>query len=213
MIKAVIFDMDGVIFDTEHKRFADLKRILKRHGLTLKKSTFSKMLGKKSDVFVKEIFPNTTKSFCDKVASERRELQHHSLQNGRLIKYMPELLRYVKLRGYKTAITTGSKRPIVKKLLQMYLLTKYFDEIITGEDFKTSKPNPECYRVTAKKLGVKPKEVIVIEDAINGVEAAKKLGCTVFGLRTYLSAKQLAAADRTFANPKEVLKYLKAQEL
>lgn len=213
MIKAIIFDMDGVIFDTEHKRFADIKRILKRHGVFLKKSSFSSMLGKKTEVFVKEVFPGATKSFCLQVAEERRELQHHSLKSGRLIKGVPELLRYIKLEGYKTAITTGSKKPIVKRLLQMYLLTRYFDLIVTGEDFKTSKPNPECYRVTLEKLGVKAREVIVIEDAINGVKAAKKLGCTVFGLRTYLSGKALSEADRSFATHKEILQFLKTKKI
>ncbi len=213
MIKAVIFDMDGVIFDTEHKRFADLKRLLKMHGLILKASHFKELLGKKSDVFVKEVFPSCPMEFCKEIAIERRELQYHNLKGGRLIKGMPELLRHVKLEGYKTALVTGSKRQIVNRLLEMYLLRRYFDIIITGEDYKSTKPNPECYRLALKKTGARPKEALVIEDAPNGIAAAKKLGCRVFGLKTYLSNKELKEADRVFGTPKEIQKYLKAKTI
>ena len=213
MIKEVIFDMDGVIFDTEHKRFADLRRLLKRHGLVLKDTSFREMLGKKSELFVREVFPECKKEFCNEIASERREMQHHNLKGGRLIKGMPELLRHVKLDGYKTAVVTGSRKAIVDRLLEMYLLRRYFDVLITGDDFRSSKPNPECYRIALKKLGVKAKEAIVIEDAAHGVAAAKKLGCRVFGVRTYLSDKELSRADKVFGTPKEIMLYFKAKAI
>jgi HAD superfamily hydrolase (TIGR01509 family) len=213
MIKAVIFDLDGVIFDTEHKRFADLRRLLKRRGYVLGDSRFKELLGRKSEVFVKDAFPECKKSFCREIASQRRELQYHNLKGGRLIKGIPELLRHIKLEGYKTALTTGSKKFIVERLLDMYLLRLYFDVLITGEDYTSSKPDPECYRVTLKKLGVKPQEALVIEDAANGIKAAKKLGCKVFGLKTYLSEKEFKGADRVFSTPKEILKYFKAKTI
>jgi beta-phosphoglucomutase len=209
MIKAFIFDMDGVIFDTEHKRFKDLKKILKRHGRVLDDSRFTEILGRKSETFVKEVFPGCSKEQCAEIAQERRELQYHGIKMGRLIKGTPELLRYLKLEGYKVGLATGSKKFIVEKLLDMYLMRKYFDVLITGEDYRSSKPDPECYRVATRKLGVAPKEAVVVEDAVSGIKAAKKVGCKVFGLKTYFTGKEMDIADKAFDTPKDILKYVK----
>jgi beta-phosphoglucomutase len=213
MIKAFIFDMDGVIFDTEHKRFKDLKKILKRHGCVLDDSRFTEILGRKSETFVKEMFPECNKMQCAEIAQERRELQYHGIKMGRLVKGMPDLLRYLKLEGYKVGLATGSKKFIVEKLLEMYLMSKYFDVLITGEDYKSSKPDPECYKIAVRKLGVKPKEVVVIEDAVSGIRAAKKVGCRTFGLKTYFKGKELDIADKAFDTPKDMLKYLQAKKI
>jgi beta-phosphoglucomutase len=208
MIKAVIFDLDGVIFDTEHKRFKDLKKVLKRQGLTLPDSKFHEMLGKKSELFIRDLYPQLSQKAWKAIAQERREIQYHNLKGGRLIKGAASLLRYLKVRFYKVAVTTGSRKFIVDQLLNMYVLRRYFDVIVTGEDYKTSKPNCECYKVTVKKLGVKPGEAIVIEDAVNGIKAAKKLGCRTYGLKTYFKGKELDIADKTFNTPTEIRRYL-----
>jgi beta-phosphoglucomutase len=213
MIKAFIFDMDGVIFDTEHKRFKDLKKILKRQGHVLDDSHFNEILGRKSETFVKDMFPVCSKAQCLEIAQERRELQYHGIKMGRLIKGTPELLRYLKLEGYKVGLATGSRRFIVEKLLDMYLMRKYFDVLITGEDYKSSKPNPECYQIAVKKLKVAPKEAVVIEDAVSGIKAAKKVGCRTFGLKTYFTGKELDMADKAFDTPKDILMYVKAKKI
>ncbi len=207
MIKAVIFDFDGVLFDTEHKRFSDLKAVLKRYELELPDSSYPDMLGKKTTVFVKGLFPNLDSATVSKIAEERRDLQYNAIEDDKVIEGIPRLLGILKDKGIKTAVATGSLRFIVDELLQMHELSSYFDVVVTGEDYGSSKPDPEGYAIALKRLGVKADEAVIIEDAPNGIEAAKKLGCTAFGLKTYMPDEQLKGADRIFGNADEISEF------
>jgi beta-phosphoglucomutase len=208
MIKAVLFDFDGVLFDTEHKRFSDLKAVLKRYELELEDSTYESMLGIKTTEFARKLFPELDKETLTKIAEERRDLQYNELDGNRVIDGVRELLGFLKSKGLKLAVVTGSRRFIVEELLEMHELSSYFEIVITGEDFKSTKPDPECFRMAVESFGFKPEEAIVIDDAAAGVRAAKALGCKAFGLKTYLKGDELdKIADKVFSTLVEIKDY------
>jgi len=209
MIKAVIFDFDGVVIDTESIRFNHLKSILKRFDYDLKDNDFEKSIGKKTRHFLKEIFPKITSDELDKIMQLRRELQFKQIKDYNLIPGLVELLRFLKAQNIKIAISTGSKMDFIKEILKINSLYAYFDLIVSGEMFLSSKPNPECYQVTLKELGLKPDEVIVLEDAVVGIVAAKKAGCKVFAIQTYFGEKQLEDAYKIFPNHLGILNFIK----
>ncbi|MGE0793084.1 MAG: HAD family hydrolase [Candidatus Woesearchaeota archaeon] len=207
MIKTIIFDFDGVIVDTENKKFTDLKILLKQQDYVLKKEYFSDMIGKKTDVFILEKFPNIKKNILKKIISERRKEQNKNIDKYKLIKGIKKLLNYLKSKNIKIGLTTGSKKQFVLKILEKNKLESFFDVYVTGEDFKSSKPNPECFKLTLKKLNASPKKTIIVEDSNAGIQAAKKTNAFVFGVNTYknLNSKII---NNLFDNHLDILKYL-----
>ncbi|MCX6707811.1 MAG: HAD family phosphatase [Candidatus Woesearchaeota archaeon] len=211
MTKGFIFDFDGVIVDTESKKFKDFKKILKRYDYDL--NDFSGFIGKKTSAIIAERFPNMPDSVKKDVIEQRRKLQYSNMSDYKLITGMKRLIEYLKSKKYVLAITTGSERMFVNKILKIHSILGYFDAIICGDDFIPSKPNPEGYKITLRALKLLPKEVIVIEDSIAGIKAAKKIGCKVFAVKTYLKTDDLAKADRIFKNGFDILNYLKTEDI
>lgn len=207
MIKSFIFDFDGVIVDSEKKKFNDLKILLKKRGYTLDPSSLSDMIGKKTGLFLKEQFKNISGEEIEKISEARRSLQLND--DLKLIPGVTALLEFMRSKKLKIAITSGTKNEIIKKILKKNNLFYFFDIIVGGEDFYESKPSPEGFLVTLKKLNLSPKEVVVIEDSVSGITSAKKAGCTVFGVKTYFKESDLKEADKVFESHYEILEYIK----
>lgn len=212
MFKAVLFDFDGVVIDTEHKRFTDLRVVLKRYGLELEDSGFADLPGKKTAEFVREKFPTLEAGLPERIAEERRDLQHNELEGYKLIEGIKELLLSLKDKEYRLALVTGSQSFIVEELLDMNELSGYFEIMITGEDFKSSKPDPECYKLALGKLGLDKNEVVIIEDAPHGIEAGKKAGCKVFAVKSSFRGNELKKADKVFDTLSDIKAYFEKEK-
>lgn len=209
MINGIIFDFDGVIADTELERFRIVRRILRGYGYELDKEDFIDFIGKRTAFFLRSRFDDMPENVIKQVVSCHRAEQLNNPEEKKLIPGIQELLIFLKLNGFKVAIATGSQRSIVKKVMDANNLSGSVDTIISGEDFKNSKPNPECFKIALKRLGLNSKDVIIIEDSIPGVKAAKSIGCRAFALSLYLMNGQLSAADNVFKNHFEILEHLR----
>ena len=209
-MKAVIFDFDGVIVDTERQRFKAIQQVLKRRDMYLPDSEFKEMEGKKTTFFLRNEFPHLKDKEIEKIAEERREEEYNHLDHVKILNGVRKVFEFLKKKRKTIAVCSGSQRKIVKSLLNMHGLSKYVKVLVTGEDFEASKPHPESYIVTLKKLRMQGEDVIVIEDAPAGIEAANIAGCVTFGLETYSTAKQFIGADKSFKNHSYLLKHLKS---
>ena len=207
MIKAIIFDFDGVIADTESEKFSCLNDILHKHEYHLEKKDFFGMIGKKTAVFLSERFPEMSSRTITSIVQQRKKSL--DIKKVKLIKGVRQLLIFLKSKKYAIALTTGSARDIVEGILELNSLSAYFDVLVCGEDFSSSKPDAECYRITLENLRLAPVEVIVIEDSVAGINAAKKMKCRVFALKTYLKNSELSIADRIFRDHAHLLRYFK----
>lgn len=208
MIKAVIFDFDGVVVDTETAKFKELQRLLKGTGCVLKKKDFKDMIGRKTGVFLSTKFPCLDNAKIDQIVALRRKRQFAGIQ-GKLITGIRTLLAFIKSKKIKIALATGSTRKVINKILKEKKIQNFFDIITAGEDFKESKPSPESYKATLKKLKMHPSEVIVIEDAPAGIKAAKKAKCKTWGITTYLNKAALKGADAIFSGHEAILRHIK----
>lgn len=212
MIKAIILDFDGVVVDSEKNKFCVLQTILKNRGLDLKKPDFTGMTGKKTKSLLVEKFPELTSQDVRKIVELRREMQKASPNPG-LIPGIKTLLKFLKQKKVKIALTTGSKGDVVEKILESEGLRIYFDLIVTGEDFKGSKPSPECYNTTLKKLRLSNSEALAIEDSMAGIESAHLAGIGVYALTTYSTKAELSNAEAVFKDHKGVLAHLRKKHL
>ena len=110
---------------------------------------------------------------------EKRSAIFLDLVNKNL-KTMPGLLQSLKLfkkNKFKIALASSGTKKYINVVLAKFKIADYFDVIVSGDDIKRGKPDPEIFSVAVKKLGLKPEETLVLEDATNGIEAAKSAGC------------------------------------
>ncbi len=211
MLKAIIFDFDGVIIDSETKKFSDMIQILQKHNLEIDKTLFSEFIGKKRDFFLKQQFSKLSKETIQGIVEEVHALEEKSLNEFKLIKGLKNLLLFLQQKKMKMVITSGSKEGFIETILKAHHINDFFDFIISGEMFHASKPDPECYQVTLNQLKLAPEECLVIEDSIAGITAAKKLKIPVIGLSTYHTKKELHDAEYQCADQTEILSHLRTK--
>ena len=181
MVKACLFDLDGVVFDTEPL-------------YTLFWRNLDKRLRPNIDNFEHIIKGQTLAQIYDKYfAGEEKKQEEitafvNEYEQNMSFNYITgfeDFVKDVRSKGIKTAVVTSSN---LEKMLNVYNkhpeFKGYFDEILTSEDFEESKPSPDCYFKAAARFGVSPKECIVFEDSFNGLRSGIASGARVIGLAT-----------------------------
>ncbi len=179
MIKAVLFDFDGVIVNSEYFHFFVEKKVIKKCGFILKKVVFDKTLGLcMKDTFLFYIKYFGVKQTWEKLLKEHDRIFFKTLDKKLIL--MPSAKRVIKLlvnHKYICAIVSSGRLRYIKKALEKFHLLKIFkNKIITIEMVKKGKPNPDLFIYAAARLRVSNKECLIIEDSINGIKAAKKAG-------------------------------------
>lgn len=182
MLKAVIFDMDGLMIDSERVTFEGYQHIMGKMGLTITEDFYITLLGKpKKGIFQRfydvygDDFPIET--VIDQVhayMAERFETEGVPVKKGLL-----PLLKYLKENGYKTIVATSSNRERVDSILSIAGITEYFDDSICGDEVAHGKPHPEVFLKSCEKLGVGTEEAIVLEDSEAGIQASYAAGVKV----------------------------------
>jgi len=178
-IKAFIFDMDGLILDTERIAFRSYKEALKEYGYDFTEAFFLTLVGTNVKL-TKELCLNRYGSwfpFDLLYENQNKITDEYIKENGVPLKEgVNELIDYLKENEYKIALATSSDREKVEYLLELVEIKDKFDYIICGNDIVNSKPNPEIFLKVAENLKVEPKECVVIEDSKAGVQAAVNAG-------------------------------------
>lgn len=183
MVKLIIFDMDGVILDSE--RVANLAwfEVSKKYnlGLTLEKlreikgGTSVRTLGILSGLVGEER--------AKQVLKDKKEIQLEIMkQEGgvKLKKGVEELLKYIKKIGLKCVVATSTSRESATKLLKDTGIFDYFDDLVFGDEVKNGKPAPDIFLKACERFNVKPSEAFVIEDSVLGATAANRAGIKCF---------------------------------
>ena len=174
MKKAVIFDMDGLMIDSERVTYEEYCRKLEQLGYSFNEEIYRKCLGKNK----KGIFQVFYDHFGDDFPMDQVWDDVHVWLDERLAAQVPikkgliELLDFLKENGYKTIVATSSSRSRVNIILKNAKIDHYFDDTICGDEVTHGKPNPEIFLTACKKLNVSPEEAIVIEDSEAGILAA-----------------------------------------
>lgn len=201
MIKAALFDLDGVVFETEsqysifwgmigreyHPEIPDFEYRIKGQTLV---QIYDKYFSEDS-VFAHIEGYTDPKSEQDKITARLNEFE----QNMKY-PYIPGVENFIqelKQNGVKCAVVTSSN---IQKMLNVYKqhpeFKGYFDRVLTSEDFAKSKPDPDCYQKGAACFGALPSECVGLEDSFNGLKAVRAAGAFTLGLSTTNSAEFIA---------------------
>ncbi|WDG07996.1 HAD family phosphatase [Vibrio campbellii] len=179
MLKAVLFDMDGLIFDTESIYKQSWQYAATEQGLTITDDFYQQFIGVQDP----ECERILAEHFQDAIDMPRykavRDEHFHNLRNqGVALKPGFDALFYaIKQHGLLTAIVTSSHLPEVKHNFSGSTYLAQFDLVITAEDVERGKPNPDCYQMAYRQLGVDAKRCLVLEDSNNGIKAALAAEC------------------------------------
>lgn len=201
-VRAVIFDMDGVITDTMSYHMKAWRLILLRHGVRVSKNDIYKREGQKGINSVEEIFSDYGKKFNlsegKKILLEKEEL-FKKIVKKRFISGSRRFLNSLKRSGFKLGLVTGTARHEVYKILPDEIFD-LFDAVVCGCDVQNGKPHPEPYLSALKKLKINAHQAVVIENAPFGIQSSKTAGIRCLALETSLSKKFLRNADAVFTS-------------
>ena len=188
-MKAALFDLDGVVFDTEpqytvfwgaqcrefHPEHPGLEHEIKGQTLVqIYEAWFSGPLTEKQALIT------------------RRLDEYEAQMSYNYVTGFEQYIRSLREKGVKTAVVTSSNRPKMEAVYRSRPEFKeLFDAILTSEDFSASKPDPDCYLKAAERFGVAPEDCVVFEDSFNGLKSGRAAGMTVVGLATTNAAESI----------------------
>ena len=180
--KAVIFDMDGLIFDTERVFMEQLAVVMKEYGYNLTREIYTDTLGLGGKKLIDFMYSKYGYDYpfeeCSKKAQERMAMISDTI--GLSVKpQIKETLEKLKKEDISCAVASSTKTEIVDRYLKKSKLDGYFEQIIGGEQVLVSKPEPDIFICACERLKVPPSKALVLEDSENGIKAAKAAGIPV----------------------------------
>ena len=190
MIKAIIFDCDGTLVDSEEAHYLSWRHALAKHGYELKAESYTSHFVGRGEAVLKIANDLVGYDCCEEVLKDKREFFHKSQQEGlppiaATLGFLHLLVKEKEKHGLKLAVASGARKEEILHHLRGLGIEDLFDAVLSGQDDVleyrdpegTNKPKPYVYLKAAKMLGVAPEECIAIEDSRSGVSAAVKAGC------------------------------------
>lgn len=215
MTKAVIFDMDGVLIDSEPLHFESDKLTFREFGLEVTDSVLNNFVGVSNSEMWEKLridfdIAASVEEILEKQAAHKMKLfSGDALQpvNG-----VGELLTFLKDNNVTAGLASSSPMDFIMHILSGLHITEYFKAVVSGEEVDKGKPEPDIFLKAAELLGAAPEDCIVIEDSGHGIAAAKRAGMTSIAYRNPNSGSQdLSASDYvadSMAEAGEILKTL-----
>lgn len=183
----IVFDMDGVLVDTEDFYYNRRKNFFEQYGLSIDCVSRASLVGADfRSIWQKVVAAN------DAVLPEKEEIFLKAYKEYKEKNPVPfaetvnedakRVLQYLKRNSYKIGLASSSAKSDILEMLETTSLKQYFDVIVSGEEFQESKPAPDIYQYTLKELDLLPNEAIAVEDSEKGIQSALSAGMTVWAL-------------------------------
>jgi HAD superfamily hydrolase (TIGR01509 family) len=198
-LKGVIFDGDGVLFDTEKLHVIAWKKVFNSHNIELKEDDFTEGVGVEDKTFLKKLKENRKIKKDLKIEELVREKNKELLkivnkENAKVFEEIKEILKFLKNK-YKIAVASNSEKKFVLKVLKITGIYDFFDLIITRDDVENPKPFPDIYIEVSKKLKIPVENMIAFEDSETGILSAKSSGIFCIAIPATQALEKLKNAD------------------
>lgn len=192
-MKAIIFDMDGVVVDNHAYHFKAWMAFAQKYQFELNEVIYrEKFNGKTNTDLFKMIFGNLSGSQIESYSDEKEDMyQKLYAREMKAHTGLIDFLEYLRTHKYKIALGTSAPPRNVDFTLDNLKLRQFFDVIVDGSQVERGKPDPQVYLLCAMKLGFEPKECVVFEDSLAGLESGQRAGCKIVGVATSHRAVEL----------------------
>jgi HAD superfamily hydrolase (TIGR01509 family) len=207
MIKGVLFDMDGVLVDSESYICMSAIQMFRELGITVSPEDFKPFTGMGENRYIGGVAEKYKVELNIEQVKARTYEIYGALVAGKLspLPGSHEFIERCRKKGFKLALATSADRVKMEvNLREIGLSSDIFNSIITGLDVMKKKPSPDIYLKAAKNIGLKPAECLVVEDAVSGVRAGKAAGCKCLAVTTSFDATALFEADWIYDSLSEV---------
>ena len=195
-MKAVLWDLDGVLVDSAPFHLQAWRELMASLGRELSEADFQRTFGLRNDVVLRDLLGDLPAAEVERLGARKEALfRRAALGNIVALPGALALLRLLRERGLKLALVSSAPEGNIDLMLGSLGVEADFDVIVGGEDVTRGKPDPEGFLLAAKRLGVPPAECVVIEDAQAGVEAAKRGGMRCVGVVGGRPRQTLERAD------------------
>jgi len=178
-VEAAIFDMDGLMVDTESLYFQAESEVARRYGKPFSVEVMQKMMGHKAIRSI-QIMMETLgiEGSAEEIEALRDTLYKNLLERGvKPMSGLLDFLNWLETCGYRKAVATSSKGIFKDIIFDQLDLHHRFEVVTTAEEVSQGKPSPEIYQRALRRLGLRPRQCIVLEDSAAGLKAAKGAGC------------------------------------
>src|SRR5215469_1288943 len=177
MLRGIIFDLDGVLIDSHPAHMRAWKLFLSSLGREVSDEELEVVLeGQKREDILRHFLGELTEQQVRQYGAQKEALFRSSVPEIKITVGLPEFLRQTATSGLAMALASSGSRARVEYLVKELGFHQYFPAIVTGDDVTTGKPDPAIFNLTARRMGVDSREILVCEDAVNGIQAAKLAG-------------------------------------
>lgn len=209
--QAIIFDMDGVLFDTERFYYERRETYLADQGISIDHLPPAYFIGGN----MKQVWENILGESYDDFDVPRLQAGYLAHKKKNPLPYsdlvFPQVhavLQGLKEKGYPLGLASSSVKKDIDRALEELEIRSYFDVVLSGEEFQESKPNPEIYQAACKALQVDPKQTLIIEDSEKGIRAGARAGAEVWAIRDYRFGLDQSRAGRTIDHLGQIIPLL-----
>ena len=193
---AIMFDLDGVIIDTEPLHERTKRMAFDQYGVTAPEDFYAQFIGRSDKDMVKGVVEQFAPSLeWRDVLARKHELFNEMEGEIELIPGAAEFIAAARKHFDQLALVTSATRRNQQYALRRFELESSFDVIVTAEDIVRTKPDPEPYLTAVSRLGVPAEACLVIEDSTHGVASANAAACAVVAITTSFTTEQLGKAD------------------
>jgi len=196
-VRAVIWDMDGVIADTGAFHCRSWQFAFNKQGITFTEADFQRIFGQRNDTIIRLILGReVTQSEIESIANDKEVYFRETVKSHvRPFPGVMALLKTQKTHGISAAVASSAPLENIQLILAEAGIADYFQAIVFGKEVSEGKPSPQVFLKAAEKLGVEPANCIVIEDAVAGVAGAKRAGMRCIAVTNTHEAAGLSQAD------------------
>jgi len=206
-LKAILFDMDGVLVDSMSYHMQSWKQLLENKGIYITEQFIYEHEGAMGVDIIQNLFQKTGLPVDEEQIMEIYDQQNRIFREDYLdkVRLYPETLTLIdgfQERGLRLGLVTSSRMNLVEQIWEDHHCLNRFDTIVTADDVTRFKPNPDPYLKALEKLNQEPEGCLVVENAPAGIQSAKAAGLTCYAVASTLPPPYLQASDRIFPSLK-----------
>ena len=198
---AALWDMDGVLVESAEFHFVAWQRAWAELGISLNEHDFRKNFGQRNDTIIRDMLGDHVSPEIIRELGEKKEIYYREAVTGH-VQPLPgamELLVALRSAGYRCAMSSAAPRANVDLILRELQALALFEALVTYEDVLRGKPDPQVYLLAAQRVATEPAQCLVLEDAVAGVEGAKRAGMACIGVTSNHPARH--CPERTLLSP------------
>jgi HAD superfamily hydrolase (TIGR01509 family) len=183
--RAVLWDMDGTLIDSEEYHWISWRNTMANEGITITREQFLASFGQRNDSIIPRwLGAASTPERVERIGNAKEELYRHLVRKDGIspLPGVASWLNRLHNEGWLQAIASAAPRANVEVVLEALLASHFFEGIVSAEDVHRGKPDPEVYLTAASRVGAMPDRCIVVEDAVAGVEGARRAGMRSIGV-------------------------------